>query len=121
MAGFLGRLKLIGKSGEQDYSEVDLGQFEEPSSSSEIVLRVAELGRIEVLPEIKQEIYAGNIVLLDIGGLKRDKAALDRAIGELKKAVEDVSGDIAGIGDDLIVLVPSGIKIDREKAVGGKD
>ena len=42
MAGFLGRLKLIGKSGEQDYSEVDLGQFEEPSSSSETVLRVAE-------------------------------------------------------------------------------
>ena len=73
------------------------------------------MGRIEVLPEIKQEIYAGNIVLVDIAGLKRDKAALDRAIGELKKAVEDVSGDIAGIGDDLIVLVPRGIKIDRER------
>ena len=73
MAGFLGRLKLIGKSGEQDYSEVDLGQFEEPGGSSETVLRVAELGRIEVLPEIKQEIYAGNIVLVDIAGLKRDK------------------------------------------------
>jgi SepF-like predicted cell division protein (DUF552 family) len=121
MAGFLEKLKLIGKSGEQDYSEVDLSQFEEPRGSTETVLRVAELGRIEVLPEIKQEIYAGNIVLADIAGLKRDKAALDRAIGELKKAVEDVSGDIAGIGDDLIVLVPSGIKIDREKVVGGKD
>ena len=34
MAGFLEKLKLIGKSGEQDYSEVDLGQFEEPSGSS---------------------------------------------------------------------------------------
>jgi hypothetical protein len=121
MAGILEKLKLIGKSGEQDYSEVDLGQFEELSSSMETVLRVAELGRIEVLPEIKQEIYAGNIVLVDIAGLKRDKAALDRAIGELKKAVEDVSGDIAGIGDDLIVLVPKGIKIDREKVVGGKE
>jgi hypothetical protein len=121
MAGFLEKLKLIGKSGEQDYSEVDLGQFVEASGSSETVLRVAELGRIEVLPEIKQEIYAGNIVLVDIAGLKRDKSALDRAVGELKKAVEDVSGDIAGIGDDLIVLVPNGIKIDREKVVGGKD
>jgi uncharacterized protein len=121
MAGFLEKLKLIGKSGEQDYSEVDLGQFVEASDSSETVLRVAELGRIEVLPEIKQEISAGNIVLVDIAGLKRDKAALDRAVGELKKAVEDVSGDIAGIGDDLIVLVPNGIKIDREKVVGGKD
>ncbi len=121
MAGFLERLKLIGKSGENDYSEVDLGQFEEMSGSAEIVLRVAELGRVEVLPEIKQEIYAGNIVLVDIAGLKRDKAALDRAIGEMKKAVDDVSGDIAGIGDDLVVLVPSGIKIDRDKVVGGRD
>ena len=121
MSGFLEKLKLIGKSGEADYSEVDLGQFDEKSGSQEIVLRVAELGRIEVLPEIKKEIYAGNIVMVDIAGLKRDKAALDRAIGELKKAIEDVSGDIAGIGDDLIVLVPSGIKIDREKVVGGKD
>ena len=73
MAGFLEKLKLIGKSGEQDYSEVDLGQFEESSGSPVTVLRVAELGRIEVLPEIKQEIYAGNIVLVDIAGLKRIK------------------------------------------------
>ncbi|MBN1235782.1 MAG: cell division protein SepF [Methanotrichaceae archaeon] len=121
MAGFLEKLKLIGKPTEEDYSEVDLGQFEEAGGSPDIILRVAELGRIEILPEIKQEIYAGNIVLVDIAGLKRDKAALDRAIGELKKAVDDVSGDIAGIGDDLIVLVPSGIKIDREKVVGSKD
>ena len=41
--------------------------------------------------------------------------------GELKKAIDDISGDIAGIGDDLIVLVPNGIKIDREKVVGSKD
>jgi len=121
MAGFLERLKLIGKAAEEDYSEVDLGQFEESGGSPDMILRVAELGQAEVLPEIKQEIYAGNIILVDIAGLKRDKAALDRAIGELKKAVDDVSGDIAGIGDDLIVLVPSGIKIDREKVVGGRD
>jgi SepF-like predicted cell division protein (DUF552 family) len=121
MAGFLEKLKLIGKPTEEDYSEVDLGQFEESSGLPDMILRVAELGRIEVLPEIKQEIYAGNIILVDIAGLKRDKAALDRAIGELKKAVEDISGDIAGVGDDLIVLVPNGIKIDREKVVGSKD
>ncbi len=33
MAGFLEKLKLIGKSKEDDYSEVDLGQFEEVSGS----------------------------------------------------------------------------------------
>jgi SepF-like predicted cell division protein (DUF552 family) len=121
MAGFLEKLKAIGKAGVDDYSEVDLGQFEEMSESADITLRVADLGKIDVLPEIKQEIYAGNIVLVDIAGLKRDKAALDRAIGELKKAIDDISGDIAGVGDDLIILVPAGIKIDREKVVGSRD
>lgn len=121
MAGFLEKLKLIGKPGEEDYAEVDLGQFEEVRDSPEIILRVAELSKIDALPEIIQEVYAGNIVLVDIAGMKRDKVALERAIGDLKKAVDDVSGDIAGIGDDLIAVVPSGIKIDREKVVGGKD
>jgi SepF-like predicted cell division protein (DUF552 family) len=121
MAGFLERLKQIGRSGEDDYSEIEFGQFEDTRGAAEMVLRVAELGKDEVLPEIKQEVYAGNIILVDISAMKRDKAALDRAIGELKKAVDDVSGDIAGLGDDLVVLVPSGIRIDREKVVGGKD
>jgi SepF-like predicted cell division protein (DUF552 family) len=120
MPNFLDRLKILGRPGDDDYTEVDLGQFEE-ISAPEKMLRFAELSKADVLPEIKQEIYAGNIVLVDISGLKHDKAALDRAIGELKKAVDDVSGDIAGIGDDLVALVPHGIRIDREKVVGGKD
>ncbi|NYT01457.1 MAG: cell division protein SepF [Methanosarcinales archaeon] len=120
MARFLDRL--MGKSGEDDYVEVDLGQFEEVEGDAPtIVLRVAELTRPEVLPDIKKEIYAGSILLLDISPMKREKAALDRAIGELRKCVEDVSGDIVGIGDDFVVTVPQGIKIDREKVVGGKD
>ena len=71
MAGFLEKLKLIGKSTAQDYSEVDLGQFEEGGGSPEIILRVAELGRVEVLPEIKQEIYAGQYCP---GGYRRAEA-----------------------------------------------
>jgi SepF-like predicted cell division protein (DUF552 family) len=121
MAGFLERLKFIGKPADEDYTHIDLAQFEEQRESAEILLRVADLNKMEVLPEIKQEVYAGNIVLVDITGLKRDKAALDRAIGELKKAVDDVSGDIAGVGDDLVAVVPNGVKIDREKVVGGRD
>lgn len=121
MAGILERLRLIGRPGDEEYTEVDLSQFEDTGCSPEVVLRVAELAGMEILPEIKQEVYAGNIVIVDIAPMKRDKAGLDRAIGELKKAVEDISGDIAGIGDDLVVLVPSGIRIDREKVVGGRD
>ncbi|MBN1323288.1 MAG: cell division protein SepF [Methanotrichaceae archaeon] len=114
--------KLMGKSGGEEYVEVDLGQFEEVNAGRpEMYLRLAELNSMDVLPEIKQEIYAGNILMVDISPLKRDKNALDRAVGELRRAVEDVSGDIAGIGDDLVVVVPGGIKIDRDRVVGGAD
>lgn len=121
MAGFLERLRAIGRSGEDDYAEIDLDQFDESRDAPRVILRMADLDKIEILPEIKQEIFAGNIVLIDIAGMRRDKAALERAIGELKKAAEEVCGDIAGIGDDLVAVVPEGIMIDREKIIGGKD
>ncbi|MFB3764939.1 MAG: cell division protein SepF [Methanotrichaceae archaeon] len=121
MAGLLERLKFIGKSGEESYTEVDLDQFVDARGSPRIMLRLADLDNIEILSEIKQEIYAGNILLIDIAGMKRDMAVLERAIAELKKTVEDVSGDIVGIGDDLVAVVPDGIMIDRDKIIGGKD
>jgi SepF-like predicted cell division protein (DUF552 family) len=121
MAGFLDRLKFIGRSGEDDYAEIDLSQFDQSRDSPRIIVRMADLNKIEALDEIKQEIYAGNILLIDIAGLRKDKVALEKAIGELKNAVEDISGDIAGIGDDLVAVVPDGIRIDREKIIGGKD
>ena len=119
MAKFLDKLR--SRTGEENYAEIDLGQFEESSArSEETFIRVAELNSIEILPEIKRELYDGNIILVDISPLKRDRTALDRAIGELKLAVEDVNGDIAGVGDDLVVVTPSAIRIDRDKVVGGK-
>ncbi len=54
MAGILERLKLIGKAAEEDYAEVDLGQFDDSGRSPDMILRVAELGREDALPEIKQ-------------------------------------------------------------------
>jgi SepF-like predicted cell division protein (DUF552 family) len=119
MAGFLEKLKFMGRSGEDDYIDVDIGQFEEAGGPHKMLL-VADLDKLDVLPEIKQEIYSGNIILVDVARIKRDKVALDKALGELKKTVEEVSGDIAGIGDDLVAIVPNGIKIDREKVIGGK-
>ncbi len=119
MVKFLERL--VGKAASDEYVEVDLGQFDDEVDRPKAYLRVAELTSLDVLPEIKQEIRSRNILLVDIAPMKRDKASLDRAIGELRKIVEDTSGDIAGVGDDLVIIVPSGIRIDREKVVGGRD
>jgi len=113
--------KLRGKSGEDEYVDIDLGQFEEISGGiSETLVRLAELKDVEVLPEIKQEILEGNIVLVDITSMKGEKTMLDQAIAELKTTAEDVRGDIAGVSGDLILVVPKGMRIDREGVIGGK-
>ena len=114
--------KLMGRSGDEDYVNIDLGQFEEVSagSSSEILVRMAELNDIDVLPDIKAEIERGNVVLVDISPLRREKGLLDEAIGELKDAVEDLRGDIAGLGDNLVIVVPRRMRIDRENVLGGR-
>ncbi|MCR3883173.1 cell division protein SepF [Methanotrichaceae archaeon M04Ac] len=115
--------KLMGRSGDEDYVNIDLGQFEEVSagSSSEILVRMAELNDLDVLPDIKAQIERGNVVLVDISPLRREKGLLDEAIGELKDVVEDLRGDIAGLGDNLVIVVPRRMRIDRENVLGGED
>jgi len=115
--------KLMGRSGDEDYVNIDLGQFEEVSAAgpSEILVRMAELNDIDVLPEIKMEIKKGNLVLVDISPMRREKDLLDEAIGELKAAVQEMKGDIAGLGDNLVIVVPKRMKIDRENILGGED
>jgi len=115
--------KLMGRSGDDDYVNIDLGQFEEISagSPSEILVKMAELNDLEVLSEIKTEIERGNLVLVDISPMRREKDLLDEAIGELKASVEDLRGDIAGLGDNLVIVVPRRMRIDREDVLGAED
>ena len=115
--------KLMGRSGDEDYVNIDLGQFEEVSAGgpSEILVRMAELNDLEVISEIKMEIGRGNLVLVDISPLRREKDLLDEAIGELKAAVLDMKGDIAGLGDNLVIVVPKRMRIDRENILGDED
>ncbi|UEC42533.1 MAG: hypothetical protein METHAR1v1_680007 [Methanothrix sp.] len=115
--------KLMGRSGDEDYVHIDLGQFEEVSARgpSEILVRMAELSDLEVLPEIKMEIRKGNLVLVDISPMRREKDLLDEAIGELKAAVQELRGDIAGLGDNLVIVVPTNMRIDRENIMGVED
>jgi hypothetical protein len=53
--------------------------------------------------------------------MRREKDLLDEAIGELKAAVQEMKGDIAGLGDNLVIVVPKRMKIDRENILGGED
>ncbi|NTW91879.1 MAG: cell division protein SepF, partial [Methanoregulaceae archaeon] len=70
-------------------------------------------------PRIKDEIYNGNIVIVDISRLKMDKVMYERVLKDMKEVAKDVNGDIIGLGDQrYVVITPNSVKISREK-IGG--
>ncbi|NMG83784.1 MAG: DUF552 domain-containing protein [Methanosarcinales archaeon] len=101
------------------YSEIDLSEFEENIEGEVpcMYVKIAELTGLEQLPKLKEEVYKGNALLIDISATKRDKLTLERVIKELKQVTDDIHGDIAGIGEDQLIVTPHNVKIDRTKVV----
>ena len=115
--------KMFGKKGgitekEDDYLDLDIEEYEEELKAAEDIkmyIKTAEVTGLYDVPELKKEIYAGNILILDISVAKQDKGLLEKVIKDLKMAAFDVGGDIAGIGSDQVIVAPAGIKIERKK------
>ncbi len=65
------------------------------------------------------QLSEGNIVLLDIQPLaERSMNELKHAIDEIKELCEAMGADIAGIGENHLILTPPNIKILRSKGDG---
>lgn len=106
----------------EDYVDLDTDESEEITGTepAELYVRVADMSTLNELPELKKEVYNGNMVIVDISLLKRDKLNTDRAIKELKMVASDVHGDIAGLGEDKVIVTPTGVKIDRTKVLSSR-
>lgn len=116
--------KLFGGKQEEaeEYSEIDLGEIESSMGEepAQMFVRVADISGLDDLPELKKEVYNGNMLIVDVSRARKDKLTLERTIKELKQVVGDVHGDIAGVEENLIVVAPAGVRIDRRKVIGGK-
>jgi len=113
-------VKREGRKEEVAHSDLDLEEYEEELKEEEeegakMYIKTAELAGLNDVRELKKEIYAGNILILDISQTKKDKVLVEKAIKDLKMAALDVGGDIAGIGDDQVIVAPKGVKIERKK------
>ncbi|MCW7074240.1 MAG: cell division protein SepF [Candidatus Methanospirare jalkutatii] len=105
-------------SNNEEYVDLDLEEYETELREEEGVkmfVKIAELTGLYDVPELKREIYAGNMLILDVSLAKHDKVSLEKAIKDLKRVAMDVNGDIAGIGDNQIIVTPTGVKIERKK------
>jgi SepF-like predicted cell division protein (DUF552 family) len=123
MAKFLD--SILGKGtpvSDTEYVELDLATYEgatedEPAS---MYVKIATISDLKETPRVKDEIYNGNMVIVDVGRLKMDKITYERVLKDLKEVAKDVNGDIVGLGDQkYVVITPMSVKISREKIGGG--
>jgi len=101
---------------------VDLEKYVESSSGASsdahMHVRMGEIQRYEDLKEFTEYVYSGNVLILDFSPIADEEVILKRITNELKKMAQDINGDIAGIGNNLMILSPSGVKVDRRKLRG---
>jgi len=97
------------------FEDEELGGIE----GAKTVVKVGELFRYEDLSGLTNEVYNDNIVIVDYTSIANDDLTMKRVTAELKNVARDVEGDVAGVGKNLLMITPRGVKIDRNKIKGG--
>jgi len=102
---------------------VDLEKYVYSSGGDQAVpakmhVRVGEIQRYEDLKEFTDYIYGGNLLILDFSPIAEEEVILKRITADLKKLTGEINGDIAGIGNNLMIVSPSDVKIERRKLRG---
>ena len=85
---------------------------------AKMYVRVGEIQRYEDLKQFTDYVYGGNVLLLDFSPIADEEVILKRITNDLKKLAEEINGDIAGIGNNMMIVSPSDVKIDRRKLRG---
>jgi len=93
------------------------------AKQSKIVVRSFVLEDFSDIKQVLDTLREGmTICLINIRPLKeKDLVELKRSINKLKKTCEAIEGDIAGFGDDYIVITPSFASIYRAPNEATKD
>ncbi len=98
----------------EGYVELDT---ENEDVKSKILVRPFTINDFEDIKPILDSLREGyTIALINIKPLKdKDLIELKRAINKLKKTTDAIEGEIAGFGEDYIVVTPSFAKIYKGK------
>ncbi len=96
----------MDEEAEQDYVEIDTDKGD---MKSKVIVRPFTLETFEDVKTVLDALREGSTIsLVNIRPLKdKDLIELKRAINKLKKTCDAVEGEIAGFGEDYIVVTPS--------------
>ncbi len=105
--------KILEDEGE-DYVELD---GEAGKEKSNLMVKTYSIDDFTDIKPILDSLRAGNVIaLINIKPLKdKDLIELKRAINKLKKTTDAIEGDIAGFGEDYIVVTPAHVKVYRKE------
>ena len=97
----------------EDFVELDAGSHKTPDQK--VIVRPFEITDFQDVKPILDALRGSyTIALINIKPLKeKDLLELKRAINKLKKTCEAIDGDIAGFGEDYIVVTPNFAEIHR--------
>lgn len=100
--------------GVEEYVELNT---ETDSEGKKLIVRPYVMHEFEDIKDILDAFREGSMIaLINIKPLKdKDMIELQRAISKLKKTCENVDGEIAGFGEDWIVITPAKVNIYRQK------
>jgi SepF-like predicted cell division protein (DUF552 family) len=89
---------------------------EEGGVPNKTYLKAMPLRNLSDLDAIKNEVKSGNILILRITPLaSKSIEDVKHAVNELYEFAESISGDIARLGEERVVICPANIRIWREK------
>jgi len=127
MKEFLSKLKekVLGSKNDQDYFneyqddylEIDSSDAASKKSSSKLLIRPYVVQRFEDIQPVLDSLREGRTIsLLNIKPIKdKDIVELKRAVSKLKKTCDAVGGDIAGFGEDWVVVTPDCAYVFRQE------
>ncbi len=100
---------------EEGYVELDTDSSEDVRSK--IIVRPFVMNDFDSIKPILDSLREGKtIALINIRPLKdKDLIELKRTINKLKKTTDAIDGEIAGFGEDYVVVTPSFAQIYRTK------
>lgn len=121
MGNFISGLKekIFGTEEHEEFNEDYLEVESKPAggSKAKIIVRpfvIEDFSDIKPALDALREGYT--VALINIGPLKeKDIVELKRAVNKIKKTCDAVEGDIAGFGEDWIVVTPSFAQVYRTK------
>jgi SepF-like predicted cell division protein (DUF552 family) len=89
---------------------------QENKTEKKAYFKAMPLRSLEDIEVVKHELTLGNLLVLKITPLARKSVEeVKEAVNELYAFTQSIGGDIARLGEERVVIVPSSIKIWRQE------